>query len=377
MSLTLNTNVAALQTQQYLNTNTINTQNALQQLSSGNRLNGPADDPADYAIAYKLDIKSASISTSINNGNQALAMLQVAQGGIEQIGNILTQLKQISTEAASSNTDSNDLQALQTQVAQLETEINNIANGTQYGGVAVLAGGNTVAGFGATETAAGISTINFNTAAAGNWTLTTVASATTGGGVTLTMTDNALTLTQSVYVAQPAANTVANVSFSALGISMQVNSALTGVSGASANFTVTGGSSSFQYQVGAENQTYAQINVGINSFGFGNTSGLNLQGNVGSQGAAEAFMTQIDTATTWLTGQAGSIGASQNEIQYQVANLQSMNTNTESAASTVKDTDYAASMSNFSQAQVASQAAVAMLAQANAIPQEILTLIKG
>jgi flagellin len=378
MALTLNTNVASLQTQQYLNTNTINTQNALQQLSSGNRLNGPADDPADYAIAYKLGVKSASISTSINNGNQALSMLQVAQGGITQIGSILTQLKQIATEAASSNTDSSDLGALQTQVAQLETEINNIAAGTQYGGVAVLAGGNTIGAgqFGAAETTAGIDSISFATAAAGNWTLTTTPSATTGGGVTMTMSDAALTLSQTIYVAQPAPNTVQQVNFSQLGISMEVNSALTGLA-AAANFTVTAGTSSFQYQVGAENQTYAQINVGINNFGFGQAGGLNLSGNVSTQGAAQTFMTQIDLATTWLNGQAGSIGASQDEIQYQVANLQSMNTNTQSAESTIKDTDYAASMSNFSQAQVASQASVAMLAQANAIPQEILTLIKG
>jgi len=377
MALTLNTNVASLQTQQYLNTNTINTQNALQQLSSGNRLNGPADDPADYAIAYKLGVKSASITTSVNNGNQALSMLQVAQGGITQIGGILTQLKQIATEAASSNTDSSDLGALQTQVAQLETEINNIAAGTQYGGVAVLAGGNTVAGFGATETTAGINTVSFATAPAGNWTLTTVASATTGGGVTMTMSDAALTLSQTIYVAQPPANTTQQVNFSQLGISMEVNSALTGVAGAATNFTVTAGTSSFQYQVGAENSSYAQINVSINNFGFGQAAGLNLSGAVSTQGAAETFMTQIDAATTWLNGQAGSIGASQDEIQYQVANLQSMNTNTQSAESTIKDTDYAASMSNFSQSQVASQASVAMLAQANAIPQEILTLIKG
>ena len=98
MSLTLNTNVAALQTQQYLNVNQTNMSNSLQQLSSGNRLNGPADDPAGYAIAFKLGVKSASLATSINNGNQALAMLQVVQGGIQQIGNILTQLKQIADQ---------------------------------------------------------------------------------------------------------------------------------------------------------------------------------------------------------------------------------------------------------------------------------------
>ena len=137
MSLTLNTNVASLQTQQYLGVNSANEQTALQQLSSGSKLSSAADDPADYAIAYKLGIKSASLTTSINNGNQALSMLQVAQGGIQTVGNILTQMKQIATEAASSNTDSGDLPALQTQISQFETEINNIASATQYGGTQV------------------------------------------------------------------------------------------------------------------------------------------------------------------------------------------------------------------------------------------------
>jgi flagellin len=121
---------------------------------------------------------------------------------------------------------------------------------------------------------------------------------------------------------------------------------------------------------------YAQINVGIANFSY-NGTGLNLQGSVSSQSQAETFMNQVDSATTWLNSQAGSIGASQNEITYQVSNLQNMNTNTQSAESTIKDTDYAASMSNFTQAQVAQQAGVAMLSQANAIPQQILSLIKG
>ena len=373
MSLTLNTNVASLQTQQYLNTNTINTANSLQQLSSGNRLNGPADDPAGYAIAYKLGVKSASISTSINNGNQGLAMLQVAQGGITQIGSILTQLKQIATEAASSTTDSSNLTALNTQVTQLFTEIDNISTGTQYGGVAVLQGGNTM-----TMTALmqpdGIDTVNVGNTAAGVYSLTMAGGA---GGITMTMADNKGN-SQTINVAQPASGTVSQVSFSTFGVNMQVNSGLTTM--AVQGFTVTAGSSSFMYQVGAENATYAQIQVSIANFGHGNATGLNLGGasdNVASQANAKIFMGDIDTATNWLNTNAGSIGASQDEIQYQVANLQSMNTNTQSAASTIKDTDYAASMSNFSKSQVASQASVAMLAQANAIPQEILTLIKG
>jgi len=376
MSLTLNTNVSALQTQQYLNINTTNTSTALQQLSSGNRLNSAADDPADYAIAYKLGVKSASLTTSINNGNQALSMLQVAQGGIQQIGNILTQLKQIATEAASSNTDSSDLPALQTQVNQLETEINNIASATQYGGTPLLAGAATYTAT-AAETAAGIDNMNFGSAAGGFYTLTVADAGGALTAVTATLVGPAGTA-QTVTVAIPAQGSQSTVNFSQFGVSMQVNGGLTALSGGTATgMTVTAGSSSFQFQVGSENQSYNQIAVGIVSL---NTAGsiLNLgAGGVSTQANAQAFMATIDTATSSINTVAGSIGASQNEITYQVSNLQSMNTNTQSAESTIKDTDYASAMSNFTQAQVASQAGVAMLSQANQLPQEILTLIKG
>jgi flagellin len=374
MSLTLNTNVASLNTQQLLNINTTAESQALQQLSSGNRLNGPADDPADYAIAYKLGVKSASLTTSINNGNQALSMLQVAQGGIQQIGNILTQLKQIATEAASSNTDASDLPALQTQVTQLETEINNIATGTQYGGTQVLQGTNVFTQTLA-ETQSGIDSVNVSSAAAGTYTLT-MTQASAGASVTMTMTNLANTMTQTINIAVPTPGTEQTVNFSSFGISLQVNGALTTL--AATNLVITTGTSNFSYQVGSENQSYAQIAVGIAN--FGTSGGLALPGlglDVDTQAHAKTFMTTIDSATTWLNSQAGSIGASQNEITYQVSNLQSMNTNTQSAESTIKDTNYAAAMSNFTQAQIASQASVAMLTQANAIPQEILTLIRG
>ena len=371
MSLTLNTNVASLTTQQYLNVNTANANQALEQLSSGNRLNSPADDPAGYAIAYKLGVKSASLTTAVNNGNQALAMLQTAQGGIEQIGNILTQLKQIATEAASSNTDSGDLTALSTQVSQLETEINNIAANTQYGGVQLLQGANTTTENQA-EQLAGIDSINASAAPVGSYALSMTAGT---GGVSITMSIGATTQTIFVTTTTMTPGTDQTVNFNNLGISLQVNSGLSAMA-ATQTLAVAAGTSSFTYQVGSENAAVDQITVGIANFG---TTGsvLNLSGGVGSQTTAEAFMSTIDTAVGNLNIQAGSVGASQNEISYQVANLQSMNTNTQSAESTIKDTDYAAAMSNFTKAQVAEQAGVAMLTQANALPQQILALIKG
>src|SRR5208283_3115511 len=107
MPLTLNTNVSSLNTQNWLTTNSATLSKATQQLSSGSQLNSAADDPAGYAISFSLGVKSAVLGTAINNANQGTAMLQVAQGAMQQIGNILTQLKQIATEAASANDGSN------------------------------------------------------------------------------------------------------------------------------------------------------------------------------------------------------------------------------------------------------------------------------
>ena len=303
-------------------------------------------------------------------------MLQTAQGGIQQIGNILTQLKQVATEAASSNTDASDLGALQTQVTQLETEINNIATTTQYGGTRLLQGANTLTG-GETQAQqqAGIDNINVSSAPTGAYGL----SMTLGtGGVTLTLGNGTTTQTMFVTTTTMSPGTDQTVNFNNLGISLQVNSTLTAMA-ATQTLTVAAGTSSFTYQVGSENALVDQITVGIANF---NTTGsvLNLSAlgqDVDTQAHAQAFMFTLDTAVNNLNTQEGSVGATQNEISYQVANMQSMNTNTQSAESTIKDTNYASAMSNFTQSQVAEQASVAMLTQANALPQQILALIKG
>ena len=93
MSLTLNTNVSSLNTQNWLTTNSATLSKATQELSSGFQLNSAADDPAGYAISFSLGTKAAVLQTAINNANQGTAMLQVAQGAMQQVGNILTQLK--------------------------------------------------------------------------------------------------------------------------------------------------------------------------------------------------------------------------------------------------------------------------------------------
>ncbi|HQE81186.1 MAG TPA: flagellin, partial [Syntrophorhabdaceae bacterium] len=84
----------------------------------------------------------------------------------------------------------------------------------------------------------------------------------------------------------------------------------------------------------------------------------------------------IDTAVTNLNTERGKIGAAQNQITYHLANLEAMYENTKAAESTIKDADFAAEMANFTKFQIVTQSGVAMLAQANQLPQLILSLMR-
>jgi flagellin len=370
MALTLNTNVASLSTQNYLSANSASATKSLASLSSGSKLNSASDDPAGYAIAFKLSVKAASMSSAIDNGNQGLAMLQVAQGGMEQVGNILTQLKQIATLAASSNIDLPGVASLEAERVKLFTEIDNIAANTQYGGTQLLQGSNTVTAGAGQTTANGIANIDATNAKAGGFTLTVG-----GNGTIETLTLTNGTTSQTVTITASTGFNTQNVSFNNLGINLTVNASLTTI--AAATMTVTAGTSNFSYQLGSNNATTEQISLSIGNFGTANATGLNLTGDISTQANARAFMTTVDAAINWLNTQTGALGATQNEMDYQVANLESMHTNTMSAASTIKDTDYAKTMSDFTSAQIATQAGVAMLSQANQMPQQILSLLKG
>ena len=141
MAFRIATNVSSINTQRWLGINQTGQSKALERLSSGYKINNASDDAAGIAIATKLNVKAVSLDKSIDNGNQGIAMLQTAEGGMDQISNMLTRLKEIATQSASDNTT--DRTALDQERSNLETEINNIAQSTKYGATALLSGGTT------------------------------------------------------------------------------------------------------------------------------------------------------------------------------------------------------------------------------------------
>jgi flagellin len=375
MAFRINTNVSALNTQRWLGVSQAAQQKSLERLSSGYKINKAADDAAGISIATKLNVKAVSMTKAIDNGNQALAMLQTAEGGMDQISNILTRLKEIATQSASDNTT--DRASLNTERGNLETEIGKIALNTRYGTTALLQGGTslTAGNTGASLTAAnGIANIDIQSAKVGAFTL--VASAIVGGTTTLTLTQGA-TGSQTVVLNNVTGFNEQTANFGNFGVKLTVNAALVALTGtAPQGFTTTAGTSSFDFQVGDTNSTENQINASIGDFSVSGAV-LNMSGDISSKGNAQTYMGMIDTAITNLSTQRGNLGASMNMISFHLANMSTMNENTKAAVSTIKDADFAAEMADFTKNQILQQSGVAMLAQANSLPQQILSLLKG
>jgi flagellin len=280
MSLVVNTNMNALTIENTLTNTNNSVSSSLQKLSSGLRINSAKDDPAGHAIANSFKAAIASMTVASQNANQAQSMLQVADGAYSQINDILVQMKALATESASGQQTQQNRDSLQGEFADLQSEINLIANSTQYGSTNLI------------------------------------------------------------------------------------------------DASHAGATNGITFQVGATNNSNNQIRV---TFDGATTACLGVDtSNIGidSLVSAQAAMNAIDTALTSINSYMGNVGAYQNQLQYTINNLTTSMQNYTSSESTIEDVDMASEVSNMTKNEILQQAGMAMLAQANSQPQQILKLLQ-
>ncbi len=139
MALVVQTNMGAVTALKYLNWNTLQMNKAMERLSSGFRVNSAADDASGYAIASKLAAQAEGLKAASLNVSQAIAMVKMADAGVNEIQNMLVRIKALATQAASAN-NAGELAKLEAERVKLETAIDKIANSTRYNGIALLNG---------------------------------------------------------------------------------------------------------------------------------------------------------------------------------------------------------------------------------------------
>jgi len=137
----INTNVASLNAQAAISTNARGLSKAMQQLSTGRRINSAADDAAGLAISDKLTSQIRGLNQAIRNANDGISMLQTAEGATNEITNMLQRMRELAVQASNDTNGIAERSALDVEFSQLRTEINRIANTTQFNGFNVLDGG--------------------------------------------------------------------------------------------------------------------------------------------------------------------------------------------------------------------------------------------
>ncbi len=140
MGFRINTNVSSISAQRSLNVNSRNSQDTLSKMSSGSRINKASDDAAGLAISEKLKAQIKSTNQASRNANDGISMVQTAEGGLDEVSNMLTRLRELSIQASSDTVGDTERGFTNMEYQSLKQEIERISQVTEFNGTKLLAG---------------------------------------------------------------------------------------------------------------------------------------------------------------------------------------------------------------------------------------------
>ena len=287
----VNTNVGASIAQNALTRNERDMNTAMERLSTGSRINGAKDDAAGLAISSRMTSQIRGLEVGIRNANDAISMLQTADGAMIEVTNMLQRMRELAIQSSNGTTTEADRDYLNAEYANLISEMERIAQNTQWNGRSILQGD---------ANAAGDPTVSFQVGANGGQTVA--------------------------------------VNFG--------------------DISQSGGATFQAFSAAAA------------------TASISAQSTASAIDTGTAAVTAIDSAITAVNSQRATFGAAVNQLTYAIDNLASVKVNAEASRSRVLDADYAKETSELARTQIISQAGTAMLAQANQLPQTVLSLLQ-
>lgn len=386
MPLRVNNNIAAINSRRHLNENNRTLNIRLERLASGLRVNRAADDAAGLSVREGMRAEISGLKMNVQNAEQASNLIQVAEGSLNEINNMLVRMRELAVQSASSTVNDTNRESIQAEFSQIISEIDRIAQASTYNSGTLLTGyGNTVSTNSTVVTASnasGVTDVKISGASTGTYTFVDSASDSeiTLGNGTVTQTIRMGTLLDGASVAT-GTQIVAN--FDRLGI--QVSLAGVSVANATGDYAdgdldaqtiVIEGGTGGSFQVGPTDSAFNRIEVSIGDM---QATGVNL--NLGTTSVAtistsRTSITSIDQAITAVSQQRGDLGAFQNRLAFTMAYTENEIENIQASEASISDADVATEVTSFTRAQILSQAATAMLAQANVLPQNALALLQ-
>jgi flagellin len=405
MAQTINTNVASLNAQRNLNASQGSLATSLQRLSSGLRINSAKDDAAGLAISERFNSQIRGINQAVRNANDGISLAQTAEGALTEVGSNLQRIRELAVQSSNATNSKSDREALNAEVKQLVAEIDRVAKQSEFNGTKLLDGSFSgqlfQVGANAGETIAIQSTTDARADKIGGavfdeftMTFTAPTSATAGEtkiagfaitdslGNTVTLPDIELSQTDTANDVAKKVATAVNAKLGETGLYAEAN-ATSGVvtfTSVRESLDADGDFKGYGIETGTgtnlsapTDQTAATTAPTTGNGGLKYGDDLDITSVVGAQQA----MAIIDKSLGTINGARAELGAVQNRFTSVINNLQTTSENMSSARGRIVDADFAAETANLTRGQILQQAGTAMLAQANGLPQNVLSLLRG
>ncbi|EHA2490563.1 FliC/FljB family flagellin [Salmonella enterica] len=424
MAQVINTNSLSLLTQNNLNKSQSALGTAIERLSSGLRINSAKDDAAGQAIANRFTSNIKGLSQASRNANDGISIAQTTEGALNEINNNLQRVRELSVQAANGSNSGSDLKSIQDEIDQRLNEINRVAEQTDFNGKKVLSqdgqltiqvGANdgetitidlqkidkTELGLDKLDVTKGIATtVSSGASVVGDVKIKEAdfdnAKATGGPAadkLSLTKDDKGNYFVKDDTTTGAAKYYAATVDTTTGKISFDSDKDVTATAGTPPAVTTLSREVKFdgadlkadqslvKYKDDKGKDLYAiqtldkDGNASFKSVTF-SSDGKTTEGTAVALAANVDPLAKIDDALKTVDAFRSQLGAVQNRFESAITNLGNTVNNLSSARSRIEDSDYATEVSNMSRAQILQQAGTSVLAQANQVPQSVLSLLR-
>ena len=350
----INTNITAMIGQQNLNQSQNALSTSMERLSSGLRINSAADDAAGQAIANRMSSQITGLSQAQRNANDGISIAQTAEGALNQINDNVQRVRELTVQAQNGTNSDDDLQSIQDEIDQRTAEIDRISDETNFNGVKVLSED---------------SDISIQVGANDGETISVNLQQTNSS--TLGLDDLDVTKLPSEFsVEGVSGGSGASTADSTLSIEDSSSGSLTGAN----VIQNSDGDTYIQTEDGEYFAATASYASGSDTVTVSADSATALtETEIADAGVAP--LANLDNALKTVDGFRSDLGAIQNRFDSAITNLSTNETNLSAARSRIEDADYADEVSNMTKNQILQQAGTSVLAQANQLPQNALSLL--
>jgi len=388
MALNVVSNFAANVAQRNLAAAETQAASSLAKLSSGSRVVSAKDDAASLAIGSRLSAEVAALGQAGVNAGQASSLLQIADGAMARVNDVLTRMKTLAVQAASGQLGSTERGILDTEFQALRQEIARIGNDTEFNGVKLVSGSQSITGGAALSNDNGVDAIRaqgFDLGGAtsiGSFSITFDSTAKTfvaNDGTTSLQATVDTTGATGGNLLTPQTVTLQSTNDATFdgSITFDLSTAFDHTASLADQAATIAGSSttSFTFKVGTgavaaeDNLTFSIDSIVAVSDAL-SSNDITTASN--ADAASAAVTTQIDS----LNSARATVGANQSRLDFASANVATAQENAEAARSQLLDLNVAQEITSFTSKQILVQAGVSMLAQANQLPQNLLRLFQ-